>query len=146
MLILVVMMLTILLAAFIVDRYKIYWQSLRYRTIAALVVTYPMFHIMLLGHGWTVFALIVLLLVYSFVVSGPVMYVLNDFFPSSMRYTGVALGHSIGTGVFIGLTPLIFTWLAHHFGAASISLWFYVVLILVAIVLFTRKRHTDAKM
>lgn len=64
------------------------------------------------------------------------MYVLNLIFPASMRYTGVALSHSIGTGVFIGVSPMIYTWLAHNFGAMAVSAWFYVVVVLMLIALY----------
>lgn len=82
-----------------------------YSALALLVLAYPIF--MLINSGN--FSLILLgLLLYALINGaflGPVPAVLVELFPTSIRYTAMAISYNIAGALFGGTAPIVATWL-----------------------------------
>ncbi len=96
--------------------------------VAFIILTYPIFCLMsadsfaLRLTGQAIFALIA-----SFYIA-PIPAALVELFPTSVRFTGVALSYNISAALFGGTTPIIATWLINSTGM-NLSLAFYIIFI-----------------
>lgn len=58
--------------------------------------------------------------IFAAMMIGTIICTLAEQFNSSIRYSGIALSYNIGFAVFAGLTPLLCTFLLHHFSDPSV--------------------------
>ena len=56
---------------------------------------------------------------------GPVPALLVEMFPTSVRYTGMAIPYNLTAAIFGGTTPMVCVWLINHFGS-TLPVAFYV--------------------
>jgi MFS family permease len=69
-------------------------------------------------------AVLVLLMIYAAMVSGPMAAFLVELFPPQTRYASMALPYDIGSGWFGGLLPLVGGGVAALFGHVHFVIWF----------------------
>jgi MFS family permease len=83
-------------------------------------------------------AVLVLLMIYAAMVSGPMTAFLVELFPTQTRYASMALPYDIGTGWFGGLLPLVGGGLAALFGHIHLVIWFSTAVAAMSFVIGTR--------
>jgi len=55
---------------------------------------------------------------------GPVAAVLVELFPTSVRYTGMAIAYNLSAALFGGTAPMVCTWLLQHTGTYLSIAWY----------------------
>jgi MHS family proline/betaine transporter-like MFS transporter len=83
-------------------------QFMRYAAIALMIGAYPLFALInhLTSSGY-IFSMQIGLSILGIAFSAPCCFALTSLFSPLERYTGVAVGHSIGSALLGGTTPLI---------------------------------------
>lgn len=83
-----------------------------------ILFTYPLFYIFSL-HSLTLAALsyIIFSLAFGF-IPGTYTSIISGLFPTSMRYSGIAMSYNLAFAIFGGLSPLICTFAIHYFNTA----------------------------
>ena len=76
-----------------------------------LVLTYPLFNILMVGSIHTVLLVLVALGISFSLVASSYGAILAELFPPKIRYTGVGLAYNLAFAMFGGTTPLIVTYL-----------------------------------
>lgn len=105
---------TILIGGLLSDRFgyrRVYLSA----TGALVVLTYPLFSVFNLhSMGWVMFSYAIFSIIFGLI---PAAYsvMLSDLFPTSVRYTGVALSYNLAFAFFGGLSPIICTIAIHVF-------------------------------
>jgi MHS family proline/betaine transporter-like MFS transporter len=91
-------------------------QFMRYAALALIIGAYPLFALInhLTSAGY-IFSMQIGLSILGIAFSAPCCFALTSLFSPLERYTGVALGHSIGSALLGGTTPLIALTLAQLF-------------------------------
>ncbi len=80
-------------------------------TIAYFVCAYPLFLLMIQpGFANALTAIMILTVIVSFYI-GPAPTMLVELFPTSVRYTGMAVSYNICAALFGGTAPMVVTWL-----------------------------------
>jgi MFS family permease len=72
-------------------------------------------------------ALVLLMMVYTTMVYGPIAAFLVELFPSNIRYTSMSLPYHIGNGWFGGLLPLTATAYVAYNGGVFAGLWYPII-------------------
>jgi MHS family proline/betaine transporter-like MFS transporter len=80
--------------------------------LAFLILAYPLFMALEGSFELALFAQITLSFIMG-VFFAPIPATLVELFPMSVRYSGLAISHSISMAVFGGSAPLVATWLIH---------------------------------
>lgn len=135
--------LTIPLSAVLADRYG--------RRRVMLMVTfgialYGLLFAPLLASGnyVSVFVFLALGLGLMGMTYGPLGTVLSEMFPTAVRYTGTSLAFNLAGIVGASLAPYIATWLAGHYGLASVGLYLAIAALLtLAALFFSRETRND---
>lgn len=121
----ITMFFTLIAASLLADILRCYRGFLILGTVICCILTLPLFYLIQAGFVWSIIALITLLFSYALVCGGAMMHTLASLYPTSIRYTGVALTYSLLMGIGVGLLPLLFALLTRHFSPTSISWVFY---------------------
>jgi MFS family permease len=104
-----------LLIAYYADRYG-YLKILRLGALGLLLFSYPLYSLF----AWQKFGLVILatwlLAGIGSTITSSFTSILVGLYPTSVRYTGVALVYNFGFAIAGGLTPLLVTWLIHVSG------------------------------
>lgn len=109
-----ILSLTIIIGGLLSDRFscrRVYLVV----TGALVVLTYPLFYAFSLNSvGWVVLSYVIFSLIFGLI---PAAYsvMLSDLFPTSVRYTGIALSYNLAFALFGGLSPLLCTIAIHVF-------------------------------
>lgn len=76
---------------------------------------------------------------------GPMSAFLPELFPTNTRYTGTGIAYNMASIIGAALTPFVATWLASHYGAASVGLYLACLgaLTLFALILSKETRSTN---
>ncbi len=114
--------------------------------VMALAV-YPLFSLMVVGAAPATIALVQI--TYAFMLGmyvGPIAAVLVELFPTSVRFTGMAITYNLCAAIFGGTSPIICEWLVKTFGdARAIALYVIAACIASLIALaFYRDRYREA--
>ena len=86
---------------------------------AILLAVYPLFGFMVVGAAPATVALVQLAfaVMLGFYV-GPIAALLVELFPTSVRFTGMAIAYNVAAAIFGGTSPFVCEWLVNHFGDA----------------------------
>ena len=109
--------------------------------IGYLVFAYPIFSLM--ASGVFVYALtaqIIFAIFLGFYI-GPIPAVLVELFPTSVRYTGMAISYNICAAIFGGTAPIVSTWLIKYTGNNSIVAVYIIICAIIS--LFTLSHYKD---
>lgn len=110
-------------------------------TVAALVLAYPAFLLLDSGGAIAIGAHIVLGLIDS-ALMGVAFSAYAELFPTSVRYTGIALGFNVGAALAGGTAPYVCTWLVDVTGSSLAPAWFLMGTAVVTLVAALRMRET----
>jgi MHS family proline/betaine transporter-like MFS transporter len=115
--------------------------------VVFLLVTWPLFHFMAgattivdIALAQAAFALLVGLYI------GPVPAILVESFPTSVRYTGMAMSYNVSAGLFGGTAPMVCEWMLQTFHSiAPIAMYVMLCAIIALLALWKYKdRYRDA--
>ncbi|MDN5797522.1 MAG: MFS transporter [Intrasporangium sp.] len=112
--------------------------------IAALVVAWPLFQLIISRPSVPVFVLVIGLLgVIAALYFGPLPALLTEIYPSEVRTTGVSVAYNIGVTVMGGFAPLALTWLLDVTGSLNAPSLYYIVVAVISLVglWFARVRY-----
>lgn len=114
--------------------------------LAMFFLIYPIMAQLYAGQTLAAIALAqgVLALIVGFYI-GPVAAVLVEMFPTSVRYTGMAIAYNVAAALFGGTAPLVCEWLIRETGSIPSIAW-YVMLcnaLSLAALYFYRDRHRE---
>ncbi len=90
---------------------------------------------------WAVFAGIVALF-FLMLFYGPLMAVVGEQFPSRARYSALATGYNIGSGIIGGTAPLVAAWTITAFGTPVAPAYFLIVASIVTLPFVIRLKET----
>lgn len=90
---------------------------------------------------WAVFAGIVALF-FLMLFYGPLMAVVGEQFPSRARYSALATGYNIGSGIIGGTAPLIAAWTITQFGTPVAPAYFLILASIVVLPFVIRLKET----
>ncbi len=112
-----------------------------FSAIGYLIFAYPIFALMSSGvFVYAMTAQVIFAIFLGFYI-GPIPAVLVELFPTSVRYTGMAISYNICAAIFGGTAPMVSTWLIKTTGYNSVVA---VYIILCAIIsLFTLSHFKD---
>ena len=98
----------ILIGGLFNDRFA-YRTSYLVGTTFLIVLTYPLF-VLLTFHNmlWVMLSYLIFSIIFGFIPSGYGS-ILNELFPTSIRYSGIAMSYNLAYAVFGGLSPVICT-------------------------------------
>lgn len=115
--------------------------------LAMLAIIYPVMSQLYAGQVFAVIALaqLALALVVGVYV-GPVAAVLVEMFPTSVRYTGMAIAYNVAAALFGGTAPLVCEWLIRETGSIPSIAWYVMFCnaLSVAALYFYRDRYQEA--
>lgn len=112
--------------------------------VAALVLAWPIFAIVVAAPAFVTVVLVVTVLgIIATIYFAPLPTLLASLFPVNVRATGVSLAYNIGATVLGGLTPLALAWLLQATGILQIPSIYYgaVAVLSVAGVLIARRHY-----
>jgi MHS family proline/betaine transporter-like MFS transporter len=96
-------------------------------SLAFVLLSYPIFHLLCMpGFMYPLIGQLIFGVLVSFYVA-PVPATLVELFPTSVRFTGVAISYNLSAAIFGGTTPAVATWLIKETGMKNI-LAFYIML------------------
>ncbi len=105
--------------------------------IGLLVMAFPFFWLLSTGdYGWIMLAMLLGLPFYHGAMIGTQPCIMSDLFPVRVRYSGLALGHEVGSIFSGGLGPMLAVALLMHFDASwpvSLLLMAYALLAWIAL-------------
>jgi MHS family proline/betaine transporter-like MFS transporter len=115
--------------------------------VAALMMAmiYPIFISFEPGNFWNIALLQAALAVLVGFYIGPVPALLVEMFPTSIRYTGLAIPYNLTAAIFGGTTPMVCVWLISQTGDSS-AVAFYVIfctLLSLTALYYHRDRHQE---
>lgn len=87
--------------------------------VAMALFVYPLFSMMVVGAAPATIALVQI--AYAFMLGmyvGPIAAVLVELFPTSVRFTGMAITYNLCAAIFGGTSPMVCEWLIKQFGDA----------------------------
>ncbi len=90
-------------------------KMLRVAALATLILAYPIFFLLSLHQWLSAILAFGLLIILMGLIIGIYPAILVELFPTALRYSGYALVYNIGFALFAGLSPLVATYLIHHF-------------------------------
>lgn len=128
-------------AAYLSDRHNNYLRWLRFGMMAVVLLSYPLFFFMSLGRAACVVGLVLFVILSCFAM-GPELVYVSGLFKKQVRFSGVGLTHGLSFSIITGTSPLVLNFLAHHFGAASVS-WYMILTALIAWLAVCFSRHSD---
>ncbi|GAA2202201.1 MFS transporter [Sinomonas flava] len=103
--------------------------------VAAFVLAWPLFQLIISTPTLPVFLLVVGLLgVLCALYFGPLPTLLTEIFPVNVRTTGVGVAYNIGVTVMGGLAPLVLTWLLDLTGVLSAPSFYYMAVAVISLV------------
>ena len=80
--------------------------------------------------GWTIVAILTLMVIYVTMVYGPIAAMLVEMFPTRIRYTSMSLPYHIGNGWFGGLLPTTAFAIVAQTGNMYNGLWYPIIIAL----------------
>lgn len=114
--------------------------------LAFLLLTYPIFHLLLQpAFSSIVIAQVLFAIMVGFYI-GPVPALLVEIFPTRLRYTGMALSYNICAALFGGTAPMVCEWLVHVTGNKYAIAYYVMACAVVSLIalFFYRDRHQEA--
>lgn len=112
--------------------------------IGLVVVTYPLIAFMAEGGLWRVLSAQLVFAVISAFFFGAGTAAAGELFPTSVRYTGLALGNNVATAAFGGTAPFIATWLISLTGSSISPAFLLIASGLITLVVVAPMRETSA--
>lgn len=111
--------------------------------IAALLLAWPLFQIMVTLR--TVTALVLVIAVLGLIMAfyfAPLPGLLSNMFPAEVRGTGLSVAYNVGVTVLGGIAPLVLTWLLAVTGSLQAPSIYYMVIAVISLVglYFARRR------
>ncbi|WP_223841738.1 MFS transporter [Kocuria sp. cx-455] len=86
--------------------------------VAAVVVTYPLFVILVASPGVGMLTAVQVVLGALMVLYfGPLPALLSEMFPTNIRTTGMSIAYNVGVTLFGGFAPLVLAWLVNSTGS-----------------------------
>ncbi|MCI9889437.1 MFS transporter [Micrococcales bacterium 31B] len=118
-----------------------------YAGIAALVLAWPLFQLMVSTP--TVPVMVVVIAVLGLIMSfyfGPMPALLSSMFPASVRGTSLSVTYNVGVTLMGGLAPLALTWLIGATGSLNAPSLYYMAIAAISLVglYFARRRYGQA--
>jgi MHS family proline/betaine transporter-like MFS transporter len=105
-------------------------------TVAYFVCAYPVYMLMgLPGFVPVITAQLLLSVILAFYI-GPAPTVFVELFPTSVRFTGMALSYNICAGLFGGTAPYVATWLIKETGMNTVVALYIMLAAVVSFVSF----------
>jgi MHS family proline/betaine transporter-like MFS transporter len=99
--------------------------------LALLAFAHPLF-LLMNGAGFADILLLQLIFTFTLgVYMGPMPALLVELFPTSVRYTGMAIAYNLSAAIFGGTAPMVCEWLIRATGGTQAIAW-YVMLCCVA--------------
>jgi MHS family proline/betaine transporter-like MFS transporter len=111
-------------------------------TIGFVVLSYPLFLLMLNGGYTGVLLAQVALATVVAVFSGPGPAAMAEMFPTAVRYSGLSLGYNFSSVVFGGTAPFIATWLIATAGSPLAPAFYVMALALITLGVVLRMPET----
>ena len=109
--------------------------------IAMLLLSYPLFSLLVPETPHATIALVqVMFAILLGVYVGPVAALLVELFPTSVRFTGMAIAYNMAAAIFGGTAPMVCEWLLKTFGDVRAIACYVMVCCIVSLVAFTRYR------
>jgi MHS family proline/betaine transporter-like MFS transporter len=105
-------------------------------TIAYFLFSYPIFMLMVQPGFINALSGIVLLSVIVSFYIGPAPTMLVELFPTSVRYTGMALSYNIAAAIFGGTAPMVTTWLIKNTGMLTVPAMYIMLCAVVSFISF----------
>lgn len=114
-----------------------------YTAVAALVLAWPLFQLIVTQRSVPVFVLVIailgLLMTFYF---APLPGLMSMLFPAEVRGTGLSASYNIGVTLLGGIAPLVLTWLLDVTGSLnSPSLYYMGIAVISLLGLFVIRRH-----
>lgn len=112
--------------------------------IAALVLAWPLFQLVIAAPSVPVLVLVIAILgVIMAAYFGPLPALLTEIFPTEVRTTGVSVSYNVGVTLMGGLAPLVLTWLLQITGSLNAPSFYYIVVSVISLVglYFARVRY-----
>ena len=117
-----------------------------YSAIAALLLAWPLFQLMVTNPTVPVMVLVIALLgVLMAFYFGPLPALLSAMFPSAIRGTGLAVTYNVGVTLLGGIAPLVLTWLLAVTGSLNAPSLYYMAIAVISLVglYFVRTRYNQ---
>lgn len=117
-----------------------------YSAIAALLLAWPLFQLMVTNPTVPVLVLVIALLgVLMAFYFGPLPALLSSMFPASIRGTGLAVTYNVGVTLLGGIAPLVLTWLLAVTGSLNAPSFYYMAIAVISLVglYFVRTRYNQ---
>jgi MHS family proline/betaine transporter-like MFS transporter len=102
--------------------------------IALLV--YPTFMTLTTGNVWLMGAALSLLMILISGATATFVTLINELFPTNVRFSGVATGYNVSNAIFGGTTPLVAGLFIYLFGGFGASYYLIILTILLFILLW----------
>ncbi|MBO1074573.1 MFS transporter [Roseomonas marmotae] len=111
--------------------------------LAFVVLTYPLFMLLLSGGGLgTVILIQIIFAVMIAAFSGPGPAAISEIFPTASRSTYMSTGYSLAVAVFGGFAPYIATWLIARTGSPISPTYYLIAAAILSTLVILRMRET----
>lgn len=134
--------LTILLGGLMADKWG-YRNMYLLSTTLLVLLTYPLFMLLNLQNiAWVILSYMMFSLIFGF-IPGSYSAILSGLFPTSVRYSGIAMSYNMAFALFGGLSPVICTYIIHAFNSVLAPAWYVTTMAFLSLIACYAGRRTD---
>jgi MHS family proline/betaine transporter-like MFS transporter len=114
-------------------------------TIGFVVLCYPIFLATTTGGFWQVLAAQTVFAILMGTYFAPIPAILVELFPTSVRYTGMAISYNLSAALFGGTLPMLATWLIERTGNHMVIAFYVMIAATLSLItlLFYRDRYLE---